>query len=611
MKGKAHRTRSFLQIIKPTRLDGLALLLGAFFGFAWPQTQISGLAWLAPASLMALIWMIGWRSYFRPDYKRVTLITDATKAGFFWGFGLFLIVLSWLRFIPFPLGALLGWISLSAYLAIFIGIWSGWMALSMPGVSISTEISNPGHLGSTLQKTAEASNSNRLPIWSALAGLSWTVKFRWALQGAVCWTLLEWCYGHFLTGFPWTFIATTQYQLTPLIQIASFTGIYGVSFIIVWMSLSLFLSMASILGTPGQLGWRWAPDLAPAGLAVIFVFVWGQNRIGEISKNWNHSEDSGLRIAAVQPAIPQSLIWDPNETSTRFDRLMELSREAVDQSINLIIWPESALLGMELEMYEQISDFAFEHSIWMVMGVEDAEIRSGSITDPDIEWDVYNAAALIDPEGRFKSIYRKRHLVIFGEYIPLSHWIPFLKYLTPIEGGFQRGQEATPFVVESEESNGKSWKIQPLICFEDVLPGLTRKSLDEDTDFILNLTNDGWFGKASAHWQHWANATFRAVENGIPLLQCGNNGVTLWVDPIGVTHGMEFAGEVPALTQYDEGWKIWTIPNYSSTNKSTTPYRQSGDTLIAWMAFFMVIFGLIGIASTYRRVEQKAYPVNQ
>lgn len=578
-------------------------------GLAWPDSSISGLAWLGPAALLALVWIRiwnfqnsetdqSWRLHLRQSGA-------AARVGFFYGLGLFMVILSWLRLMPFPAGAMLGWLSLSSYLALYIAVWGFWMAFTKP----RAESKLTGGFREVVPTGSERPKAANIPLWSGIANLSWYSKFRWALSGSIAWTILEWCYGYFLTGFPWTYIATTQYQLTPLIQIASMTGILGVSFIIVWVSLGIFLSVATILGEPGQLGWKWFPDLAPAGLTAVLVFLWGQGRIQEQVEGWDFDSDSALRVAAIQPAIPQSLIWDPKETSSRFEQLMELTREAADaeSEIDLIIWPESALLGMELEMYEQISDFAISRSIWMVLGVEDAEVRSGSITDAELDWDVYNAAALVDPRGHFRTIYRKRHLVIFGEYVPLSQWIPPLRYLTPIEGGFQRGVEAVPFELEVSHPEKSHWKMQPLICFEDVLPDLTRQSLEPDTDFILNLTNDGWFGEESAQWQHWSNATFRAVENGVPLLQCANNGVTLWVDSVGRTHGKPFFGNLAdeAPSQYASGWKSWKIPDISGKKSQITYYRQQGDRFLIWGAALMALMVMTDQLRTRKVVEQK------
>jgi apolipoprotein N-acyltransferase len=172
------------------------------------------------------------------------------------------------------------------------------------------------------------------------------------------------------------------------------------------------------------------------------------------------------------------------------------------------------------------------------------------VTFPPGATNYFNSAFLMNPDGRLANIYHKRQLVIFGEYVPFTRWLPFLKWFTPIEGGWTPGDKAGRFEIErrgeaadepnvivldaNDGSRGRSPHqpvvISPLICFEDVFPGTVRDATDDDTDFLVNLTNDGWFGDSAAQWQHTAAAVFRAVENGRPLVRCANNGVTCWID---------------------------------------------------------------------------------
>ncbi len=151
--------------------------------------------------------------------------------------------------------------------------------------------------------------------------------------------------------------------------------------------------------------------------------------------------------------------------------------------------------------------------------------------------DYFNSSFLISPEGRLVGTYRKQNLVILGEYVP--RWLPFLKYFTPIEGGFTPGNTAVTFELTNLEV-----KTSVLICFEDVFPHVARQAAREDTDFLVNLTNNGWFGEGAAQWQHAASALFRAIENDLPLLRCSNNGLTCWVDA---------RGRVRQLFQDNEG----------------------------------------------------------
>jgi apolipoprotein N-acyltransferase len=159
---------------------------------------------------------------------------------------------------------------------------------------------------------------------------------------------------------------------------------------------------------------------------------------------------------------------------------------------------------------------------------------------------------------------------MFGEYIPLLRWLPFLKYLTPIQDGFTPGSRAIPF-------NLTSLKVttQVLICFEDTFPQLARAEVDPDTDFLVNLTNDGWFDEGAAQWQQAATGLFRAVENHRPLIRCANNGLTCWVDARGVLRDIfrDANGGV-----YGKGFLRAEIPlPAEGAGRELTFYTRHGD----------------------------------
>jgi apolipoprotein N-acyltransferase len=173
-------------------------------------------------------------------------------------------------------------------------------------------------------------------------------------------------------------------------------------------------------------------------------------------------------------------------------------------------------------------------------------------------------------------LYHKRQLVIFGEYIPLVRWLPFIKWFTPITGGWTAGDRPGTFPLNHA-------RIAPLICFEDVFPGTAREAATDDTDFLVNLTNDGWFGRSAEQWQHLANAVFRAVENGLPLVRCANNGVTGWID----AHGRLCQVFTDAdHTVYGPGALTVEIPLLPVGEKRVpTYYHQHGD----WFGWSCVV----------------------
>jgi apolipoprotein N-acyltransferase len=224
------------------------------------------------------------------------------------------------------------------------------------------------------------------------------------------------------------------------------------------------------------------------------------------------------------------------------------------------------MLRFDEEMYDAVTNLVREHHIWLVLGSDDAEVRLAS--DGRFETNFFNSSFLINPQGELAGTYRKRRLVIFGEYIPLARRFPFIENLTGM-GSFTPGE--APAIFSMPELGVRA---AMLICFEDVFPHLTRTSMDDDTDFLLNLTNNGWFGKSAAQWQHAAAAVFRAIENGRPLVRCANNGLSCWVDSQGGMHDVYFPGTNDI---YGVGYKIVQIPLLGKQKPAPTFYHRHGD----------------------------------
>ncbi len=370
----------------------------------------------------------------------------------------------------------------------------------------------------------------------------------------------------FLSGFPWNLLGASQYQIVPLIQIAAYTGVYGVSFLVVWASLSLMGAVMVIIHRPAMRT-VWLGEIILPMTAVVTLYGWGYHRVAR-----REMPRPELSVALVQPSIPQSMIWDETAGMKRFHELLRLSEAALTNKPDLLVWPEAAVPGILRRDVEVIADpiykLARDHKVWMIIGADDARPHPDAKTWADS--DFFNSSFLISPEGRAVAQYIKRHLVIFGEYIPLVRQLPFLKYVTPIDGGFTAGDRVAPF-----ELGELNVKVSVLICFEDVFPHLAREYATDDTDFLVNLTNNGWFGEGAAQLQHAAGAVFRAVENGVPLVRCTNNGLTCWVDSCGRIRE-EF--ESPARGIYGAGFMVARIPLLLPGEKRVpTFYHQHGD----------------------------------
>ena len=532
----------------------LAVAAGLCLAAAFPKPGVAGLAWIAPA-LMALA-ALG-RSG-----------GEAFRLGYAAGLAYHLAAYYWLLLMPVTGLPILGWVALSMYLALFPAAWVWLLTPARPARSSPGRAAGPA-----------------APLWGQLnadspASWSWGSRSLWALFGAALWVGLELLRGWLISGFPWDPLGVSQYRLLPLIQVAAVTGVAGLSFVVVWTSLSLLLAGLAILRSPGPRA-TWAGDLLLPLAVLAALFVAGNQRLARPAPSAGE-----LKIVCVQPAIPQTVIWDPGAASNRFTQLLGLSRRALAAKPDLIVWPEAALPSFDQESFVAITNLIRQHRVWMLFGADDAERVDGAPAAPRYEY--FNSAFLFGPDARYLATYRKRKLVIFGEYVPLSRWLPFLKHFTPIEGGFTPGRRPGSFTLAHPRV-----KLCPLICFEDIFPAFVRRALDDDTDVIVNLTNNGWFGESAAQWQHAATAIFRAVENGLPLVRCANNGLTCWVDPRG---RIQQTFTDARGTIYGPGFMSVTIPLPTRADEPPTFYRQHGQ----WFDWVCVAVAVAGAAGQWR-----------
>lgn len=519
----------------------LSIAAGLIWTLAFPKPGIAGFAWLAPA--LVLFSAIGCEA------------RTAFRLGYLSGIVHYLSSLYWLLFIPFPAGAIAGWLALSAYLALYPAVWV-WVCWRSFPVKNSRTIS---------PETQSDENNLRSQITTISSGSTFVQRACWSLVCAVIWVALEMLRARFLTGFAWNFLGVSQYKVLPIIQIASVTGVYGVSFLMVWFSVSLAFAGTAVVARPG-VARLFVSDLSVPLLAVATVAAFGVKRMSD-----PRDAERTLKIALIQPSIPQTLIWDAKENTNRFRKLIELSERALAAKPDLLVWPEAAvpdLLRYEPETFGAVRKLVSEHHVWMILGADDAVPQSEK--EGAQKFDFYNSSFLMNPSGEIVGTYRKRRLVIFGEYVPLVRWLPFLKYLTPVGDGFKAGEEVVPFSLPE-----LSVHTSVLICFEDSFPQFACEHVKPDTDFLLNLSNNGWFGESAAQWQHAANAVFRAVENGVPLVRATNNGLTCWVDVLGGLHDVYFPN---STNIYEAGFKIVRVPIPSSEKKrEETFYNLHGD----------------------------------
>lgn len=503
------------------------MLSGLARALAEPAVSWAGLAWVAPALLVAA--------------GRGASAGERWRLGYAAGLVQHLISLHWLLEIPVRGYPVLGWVALSAYLALYPALWL---------CAVGGLVTEPGR---------------------------WTSRTMRTLTAAAVWVTLEMLQARLLGGFPWNLLGASQHAMIPLLQLASLTGVYGLSFLLVWVSLGLYHAAHAIWTAPTRRH-AWLPELALSGLALALVFAWGWMRVRQYQE-----DPDPLRVTLVQPSIPQTLIWDPNANSNRFAELLQLTAQALREPADLLLWPEAAIpmpIRYDRATYEAVTELARNHRIWMIVGSDDAEPARDDPTGQTTRY--FNATFLISPAGELQTSYRKMRLVMFGEFIPWSRWLPFLRWFTPITGQYTPGREPVVFELERSVSRTAALggnatsrlRTATLICFEDVFPHLTRQFARQGLDFLVNLTNDGWFGQSAAQWQHAANAVFRAVETGRPLIRCTNNGVSCWIDPLGRVRAVlrDASGRV-----YGPGWAQWSVFLPEPARRKTPLYTRCGD----------------------------------
>ena len=552
--------------------------LGALGFCAFPPVDWGFCGWVFPG-----LWVVGAGWVQRQAVKAGGKPTGRKVFGFGYGVGLvfWLLDLYWLLYNPFPSGAVAGWLALSAYLALYpaVFVWGIWKGLEAIGPK-----ENPERGGYRWR-------------WSEVPWVNRQILYAW---GALLWVALEMVRARFLSGFPWNFLGVSQHAQIGLLWIARWTGVYGVSACVVWGSLGLI----------GGVVVAWERLRARTkGFQTLFRPFWGTTMVGletapmwlviggiwlhGIQEAWKEKSPShpsiSLRVAMVQPSIPQRLIFDPNEAAYRYRVLLRLTRQALKAKPDLVVWPEASLPNLSQEQYEALFAEIRQAGVWFVFGAEDAVPVPGGSN----RFRYYNAAFLCSPEGEIVQVYHKRHLVPFGEMIPLERWIPWMRYLTPIPESLTPGDRPVRFQISV---HGREVGLAPLICFEDVFPHLVREHARlPGVQVLLNMTNDGWFGESAAQWQHAWNAMFRAVENGILLLRCGNNGLTCWFDTQGRFRGHENRSN---RSVYAPQIWIWDLP--VPVRSQPTYYTRYGDRF-GWTCTVLGMLGLGGWILAGRR----------
>jgi apolipoprotein N-acyltransferase len=384
------------------------------------------------------------------------------------------------------------------------------------------------------------------------------------------WTALEYLRTYAFSGLPWGLIGVSQFLSTDLIQIASITAVYGVSFVIVLVNGVFY---AALTGGPRR-------ALVPLGVAVCVLALclfYGRSRLHRQA-----ASHATVQLAIVQGNVPQEVKFGMGYRREILNRFLTLSRLAARQHPDIIIWPETSVPGYfwyDPFIYEPVMQLVKKTGVPIILG-------SNHMYDAE-QPKYFNSAFFIDASGQPAGRYDKIHLVLFGEIIPCKNLFPFLKRLVPFEEDFHPGEEYTVFPF-------KDGDFSILICFEDIFPDLARGFVRNGARFLVNVTNDAWFGRSSQPYQHAAHAVFRCVENGIGMARATNTGLSCFIDP---------HGRMVRTLQDDEGQSLFVTGTDIAAlplASEKTVFTRYGNLFAMLCCVVSLVFVLLSVRSRRR-----------
>lgn len=380
-------------------------------------------------------------------------------------------------------------------------------------------------------------------VSAAVAWLTLRRSAGWALATApFLWVGAEWLRGHVLGGFPWGTLGYTQYQRLPVIQVAELGGVHAVSLVLVAVNCAI----AGVL----TLRWRGAVAGAAAAAAVLAATVgFGAWRLAQ------PLPEPGPTIAIVQPSIEQPLKWEPAHAEETLAIHLALTRRAAEARPDLVVWPETSaptVLRRDPGLVAALAGLAGEIGAPLVVGSIDVEGQA-----------LRNTAFLVTRDG-LAGRYDKIHLVPFGEFVPLSEVIGFVRGWAEFIADLEPGSHAAVFP-------GPPAPFGVVICYEGIFPDLYREFVRNGARVMINMTNDAWFGRTSGPEQHLGMYPLRAVEHRTAVVRAANTGVSAFIAPTGQI--------VRRRGLFDRGVLVDRVP----LREGLTLFARLGD-WVAWSA---------------------------
>ncbi|WP_143461798.1 apolipoprotein N-acyltransferase [Leptospirillum ferriphilum] len=511
------------------------LLAGTFLGFLFQNHSLShALWWLSPMAF-APLWQEERSSFGRSFGKGFLFGLAMNVAGLFW------LVTTMVHYGHVPVFlAVFGDVLLSAYMALYTGVfWAGTVFFRQ-----------------------------KLPVWLLPP------------VAAALWTVLEGFRGILLTGFPWNPLGSLLFGHFPFLGMAALTGTTGLSFFIVLAGGilgELFHRIRKERSFRTTLSWSLSFGL--------LVSVWAL--AGHLALQGFTEKEPPVPIGLIQGNIPQDQKWTAAFLKHAVDGYLDLSQKALSKGAKLLVWPETALPVVWnapptalLPTVKQVESLPVP-LVTGTLGV----VRTGDETG----YAFTNEAVLFSGKGKAVQRYRKRHLVPFGEYIPLPWLFGWLRPMTGITGDMRSGTKGAMFEVSAGD---QTLRLAPFICYEALYPSLVREMALKGPDFLVVLSDDAWFGSSDAPYQLFRQSLLRAIENGIPLIRVANTGLSGVMEPDG-----SVLGKTSLFTRQEV-----TISLHQK--RRTTFYRLHGEWV--FRLSLLAILCLLAGAPLLRATEQSS-----
>ena len=390
------------------------------------------------------------------------------------------------------------------------------------------------------------------------------------------WTSLEYFRStHTTFGFSWMGLGYSQFQTLTIIQPAEITGFYGISTLIVIVNAALhFLLNAWISSSSSSDDWKVSTGVIGITTLTLGLWVaWGGWALERTRSQIDSSPN--IRIGLAQGNIEQHLKWNKLYQRATMEFYKELTLKAATKKPELIVWPEAATpfyYSLDPIGTKYVQDLARAAGVPLLFGSPYKEIVDGKLLD-------YNRAFLISAQGETIDVYDKIHLVPFGEFVPFRKALFFVEKMVKIIGDFGLGKRSTVF-----ELNNSRFGVS--ICYEIIFPDLVRQPVKNGAEYLVNITNDAWFGKSAASYQHISMAALRAVENRTPIIRAANTGISGIIDA---------TGKLRNTTQLFT--REFVVGEITPNKGPRTFYSQFGDVFSYLCLFLTVIISLLAYRS--------------